>query len=148
MLFLAYFRVSQKKNIKQSPNGMKPSGELLLERKQSRRLGPSVKKATRRSRGWRARPSPWARPLPRGAPVAPPTYFLHPYISSYPKTSRTEIRSGVPPPEASVATKNQSRPVPAPCRRGQSFSGGHLHHPGSLHDEEGVVLPWAEGMYQ
>ena len=48
---------------------------------------------------------------------------------------------GVPPPEASVATENQSRPVPAPCRRGQSFSGGHLHHPGALHDEEGVVLP-------
>ena len=27
-------------------------------------------------------------------------------------------RSGVPPPEASVATENQSRPVPTPCRRG------------------------------
>ena len=71
-------------------------------------------------------------PLPRGAPVAPPTYFLHPYISSYPKTSRTHNRSRVPPPEASVATKNQSRPVPAPCQRGQSLSGGHLHHPTAL----------------
>ena len=80
-------------------------------------------------------------PLPRGAPVAPPTYFLHPYISSYPKTSGEHNRSGVPPPEASVATESQSRPVPAPCRRGQSFSDGHLHHPGALHDEEGVVLP-------
>ena len=80
-------------------------------------------------------------PLPRGALEAPPTYFLHPYILTYPKTSRTENRSGVPPPEASVATENQCRPVPAPCRRGQSFSGGHLHHPGALHDEEGVVLP-------
>ena len=27
-------------------------------------------------------------------------------------------RSGVPLPEASVATENQSRPVPAPCQRG------------------------------
>ena len=84
---------------------------------------------------------PRARPLPRGDPVAPPTYFLHPYISSYPKTSRMEIRSGVPPPEASVATENQSRHVPAPCRRGESLSGVHLHHPGTLHDEELVVLP-------
>ena len=57
------------------------------------------------------------------------------------KLPETQIRSGVPPPEASVATENQSRPVPAPCRRGQSFFGGHLHHPGALHDEEGVVLP-------
>ena len=24
---------------------------------------------------------------------------------------------------------------------GKGFSGGHLHHPGALHDEEGVVLP-------
>ena len=80
-------------------------------------------------------------PLPRGAPEAPPTYFLHPYILTYPKTSRTDNRSGVPPPEASVATENQSRPVLAPCRRGQSFFGGHLHHPGALHDEEGVILP-------
>ena len=79
-------------------------------------------------------------PLPRGAPEAPPTYFLHPYIPTYPKTSRTHDRSAVPPPEASVATESQSRPVPAPCRRGQSFSGGN-HHPGALHDGEGVVLP-------
>ena len=27
------------------------------------------------------------------------------------------------------------------ARRGQSLSGVHLHHPGALHDEEGVVLP-------
>ena len=88
----------------------------------------------------RAHP-PGARPLPRGHPFGPPTYSFHPYIPTYPKTSRTNNRSGVSPPEAPVATENQSRPVPAPCRRGQSFSGGHLHHPGALHDEEGVVLP-------
>ena len=32
-------------------------------------------------------------------------------------------------------------PVPAPCRRGGSLTGGHLHHPDDLHDEEGVVHP-------
>ena len=80
-------------------------------------------------------------PLPRGAPVAPPTYPLHPYILLCPKTSRTEDRSGVPLPQASVAPKTSREPVPAPCRRGQSLSGVHIHHPGALHDEEGVVLP-------
>ena len=40
--------------------------------------------------------APWVRPLPRGTPVAPPTYPLHPYIPTYPKTSRTKYRSGVP----------------------------------------------------
>ena len=90
--------------------------------------------------GGRTHP-PRAHALPRGAPVAPLTCFFYLYNSIYPKTFRTQDRSGVPPPEASIATENQSRPVPAPCRRGQSFSGGHLHHPGALHDEEGVVHP-------
>ena len=40
----AYFSVSQKRNIKRSPNGMKPSEELFLEQTQSRRLGVDVKK--------------------------------------------------------------------------------------------------------
>ena len=63
------------------------------------------------------------------------------YISIYPKNFGEHNRSGVPLPEASVATESQSRPVPAPCRRGQSLSGGYLHHPGALHDKEGVVHP-------
>ena len=107
--------------------------KLSLEGKPPDGLGPQVKEGTRKPRGWGGAHPPRARPLPRGAPEAPLTYFLHPYIPTYPKPSRTENRSGVPPPEASVATENQSRPVPAPCRRGQSFSGGHLHHPGALH---------------
>ena len=49
--FFAYFRVSKKMNIKRSPNGMKLSGELFLERKQSRRLGVYVREASRWPRG-------------------------------------------------------------------------------------------------
>ena len=63
-------------------------------------------------------PTPWARPLPRGQPRGPPTYFFLPYIPIYPKNIQEHNRSGVPPPEASVATENQSRSVPAPYRRG------------------------------
>ena len=55
-VFFTYFSVSQKRNIKWSPNGMKPSGELFLEQTQSRRLGVDVKEATRRPRGREARP--------------------------------------------------------------------------------------------
>ena len=54
-VFFAYFNGSQKRNIKRSPNGMKPSGELFLEQTQSRRHGVEVKKETRRPRGRRAR---------------------------------------------------------------------------------------------
>ena len=80
-------------------------------------------------------------PLPRGHPFGPPTYFFHPYIPTYPKTSKTEDRSGVPPPQASVATKNQSGPCSGTLPEGDPITGGHLHHPGAIHDEEGVVHP-------
>ena len=80
-------------------------------------------------------------PLSRGALVAPPTYLLHPYIPTYRKTSRTEDISGVPPPQAFVVTKNQSGPYSGTLPEGDPITGGHLHHPGAIHDEEGVVHP-------
>ena len=80
--------------------------------------------------------------LSRGCLVDPPDLFLMPTPLIYPQTSRTEPRSGVPPPQASIATKNQSGPCSGTLLGGgESLSGRHLHHPGALHDEEGVVHP-------
>ena len=112
-------------------------GPEAIKETWSRRQG-SFEEATRQG----GAPYPPGRALhPRGPLVAPLTYFFRLYISIYPKTIGEHNRSGVPPPEASVATENQCRPVLAPCWRGKSLSGGHLHHLGALHDEEGVVLP-------
>ena len=66
IVVIAFFSVSKKRNIKRSPNGMKPSGELFLERKQSRRLGVDIREASRKPRGREERPTPWVRPHPRG----------------------------------------------------------------------------------
>ena len=55
-VFFAYFSVSQKRNIKRNPNGMKPSQGSFLKQTQSRRLEVDVKEATRRPRGRRVRP--------------------------------------------------------------------------------------------
>ena len=85
--------------------------------------------------------APRARPPASWGPLAPPTYPLHPYILLYPKTSRTVDRSGVPPPQASVATKNLSGTRCGTLPEGGTLNGGHLHHPDALHDEEGVVHP-------
>ena len=100
----------------------------------------SGKKGGAQEGGGRAHP-PGARPLASWPPFGPPTYFFHPYIPTYPKTSRTEDRSGVPPPQASVATKNLSGSLPGALPEGDPITGGHLHHPGAIHDEEGVVHP-------
>ena len=56
VVFFAYFSVLQKRNIKRSPNGMKPSGVIFFEQTQSWKLGVDVKKQTRKPRGRRARP--------------------------------------------------------------------------------------------
>ena len=78
-----------------------------------------VRGTHRESMRHRGAPQGGGRALhPRGPLVAPLTYFFRLYISIYPKNIREHNRSGVPPPEASVATENQSRPVLAPCRRG------------------------------
>ena len=90
----------------------------------------------------RGAPTPLGRaPLPRAPPFGPPMYSFHPYISTYRKTSRTDNILGVPPPEASVATKSQLGPCSGTLPEGGTLTGGHLHHPGALHDEEGVVHP-------
>ena len=51
-----------------------------------------------------------ASPLSRGPLERSPTDFFKQYIPIYPKTIEDEDRSGVPPPQASVATKNLSGP--------------------------------------
>ena len=86
-------------------------------------------------------PTPRARPLSRGPLETPPADFFLLYIPIYPKTIEYEDRSGVPPLQASVATKNQSGPCSGTLPEGGTLTGGHFHHPGALHDEEGVVHP-------
>ena len=100
MLFFAYFRVSLKRNIKRSPNGMKPSGELFLERKQSTGLGVHVRKATREARGR------GCALHPRGPLVAPPTYFFLLYIPTYPETIEEHHENLIPPPQPSVPVRS------------------------------------------
>ena len=57
----------------------------------------------------------------------------------YPKNIKEEDRSGVLPPQASVDTKNLSGARSGTLPEGGSLTGGHLHRPGTIHDEEGVV---------
>ena len=98
--FFVYFSVSKKRNIKLSPNGMKPSGMWFSHRTWSRRLGPCSKEQKRRSRGWRV------CPLPRGPPVAPLMYSFLLYIPMYPWTIRTGAKNLIPPPQPSVSTRS------------------------------------------
>ena len=138
MLFFAYFSVSQKRNIKRNETFWrsyfwKESNPGDLECMSEDQRG-------RHEAGGHAHPL--GRALhPRGPLVAPLTYFFHLYKSIYPKTIGEQNRSGVPPPQASVATKNQSGLCSGTLSEGRSLTSVHLNHPSALHDEEGVVHP-------
>ena len=115
--------------------------KLFLEGKPPDGLGVHVREEGRCPRGWGCAHPPWVRPLSHGPHVAPPTDFFRLYIPIYPKNIKTNNRSGVPPPQASVATKNLSGALPGTLPEGDPITGGHLHHPGAIHDEKGVVHP-------
>ena len=116
--------------------------ELILGRKATQETWSPRKGNNKEATRQGARPPPGHALHPRGPLVAPLTYFFLLYIPIYPKTIGEQKRTGVPPPQAFVATKNQSGPCSGTLPEGESLTGGHLHHPGALHDEEGVVHPW------
>ena len=123
---------------------MKPSAVWFFGRISPRRLGVHVRRASRRP-GDRGCPPTGRGPLSRGPLEHPPTDFFRLYKPTYPKTIEYQDRSGVPPPQASVATKNLSGARSGTLPEGESIIGGHRHHPGALHDEEGVVHPQGWG---
>ena len=84
VVVFAYFSVSQKRNIKRNPNGMKLSRGSFLEQTQSKRLGVEVKEATRRSRGRAARPGGLARAPPSWAPRSSTDLLLSPIYNLIP----------------------------------------------------------------
>lgn len=107
--FIACFTISRKRNIKRTPNGMKPSAAWFFGRIWSGRLGVHVRRSSRRPRDRRAPPY-WVHPLSRGPLEAPPTDFFHLYKPTYPKNIDNQDRSGVPPPQASVAVTPRTHP--------------------------------------
>ena len=122
-MFFPCFSVSKKRNIKRSRNGMKPSGEVIFGKKATQETWSPRQESNEEGTRQGGAPTPPGRALhPRGPLVAPLTYFFRLYISIYPKTIGEQKRSGVLPPQASIATKNQS----GPCS-GTLPEGGNPH---------------------
>ena len=125
---------------KSSRNGLKIYGDFLWTKRDPRSIGVGPEE-------------PRGRHKPAGSPplghallacyrlVAHRDLFPPPKIPINRETPRNKPRPGVPPPQASVATKNQSGARSGTLSEGETITGGHLHHPGGLHDEEGVVHP-------
>ena len=97
-----------------------------VQTESKRRLGVHVRRSSRRP-GDRRAPPYWARPLSRGPLEHPPTDFFRLYSPTYPKNIHGEDRSGGPPPQASVATKNLSGALPGTLAEWEPITGGHHH---------------------
>ena len=122
----SYFSVSKKRNIKRSPNGVKPSGAIFLEQMQTRRLGVDVKQRTRRPRRCPARPPPsWA---PRCSTDVLPSPIYTPVPWKHPGAPRK--------PNSTVATFC-IREIPSWSLRRRSAGGG-IDHGGPLHHLQGL----------
>ena len=117
-VFFAYFSVLQKRNIKQNPNGTKPSRGSFLEQMHSRRLGVEVRDATRRPRSRRARPHP------HGPLIAPPTYFFRLYIPLYPGNIQGSHETTFPPPQPSVPVRSHLGAFSSDLPEGDSIMEG------------------------
>ena len=131
VVFFAYFSVSQKRNIKRSPNGMKPSGAWFLEQTWSRGLGMDVKKLTRRPRG-----RGHAYPLGTPSTLVGPS-LLHRRTSSsyiYPRTPKHP--GALQKPNSTIATLC-TQEIPS-WGLFQSSAGGGINHGGLLHQHHSL----------
>ena len=109
------------------------------EAPEAKELGQKSPKSTTRVEG---APAPLGHAsLPCHHLVDPPDLFPMPKIPIKIETTRNKPRPGVPPPQASVATKNQSGAHSGTLTEGETITDDHLHHPGALHDVDGVVHP-------
>ena len=128
-VFFAYFSVSKKRNIKRSPNGMKPSGVIFLEQTWSRGLGVEVKKQVRQARGCPGRPLPVGAP----PPLVVPSSVHRPTSSSYiypctPKTSEATTKNY-------FHRRNLLYPRDPILEPSPVLPGGGIDHGGLLHQQ-------------
>ena len=125
MLFFAYFRVSQKKNIKSSPNGMKPSGMYFRNEHDPEDLDPTS--SNQRGRHEVGGHAPQARPSPLWAPYCSTDVLLPPIYIHVPPND--QIRSQKPNSTAATFCIHE---IPS-WGLFRSSAGGGIDHGGLLH---------------
>ena len=126
-IFFAYFSVSKKRNIKQSPNGMKPLRVIFSEQMQTWRLGVDVKQQSRQQRGCPKCPLGVGAPPPSWAPRASTDLLLPPIYTHVPREHQNRPRK----PNSTAATFC-IREIPS-WRLHRRSAGGGIDHGGPLH---------------
>ena len=141
MLFYFLFQYFEEKEYQTESKRIETFGSVILEEYHPRGLEIKSEDPRGSHEIGGCTPRVGRAPPSRGPLEHLPTDFFRLYKPTYPKTIEYQDRSGVPPPQASLATKNLSGARSGTLPEGEPITGGHLHHPIALHDEEGVVHP-------
>ena len=119
---------------------LKFHGDYFWTRRSPRSIRDGPEESRGHHEGGGCALAPGRAALPRGRLGDPLTCSRRQNILYIPKLPEhnldREFRRRKP-----LTTKNQSGPCSGTLPEGGSITGGHLHHPGALHDEEGVVHP-------
>ena len=86
--------------------------------------GKGPKMGSHKNRRLRRRKSILVCPHPRGAPVAPPTYFFRLYILLYPKNIQGSHETTFPPPQPSVPVRSHLGAFSGDLPEGDSITEG------------------------
>ena len=122
-VFFAYFSVPQKRNIKRSPNGMKPSRGSFLNKHNPGNLEWMLRKQRGGQEvGWRAQGV--GATHPRGPLMAPPTYLLRLYILLYPENIQEHHETLFPLPQPSVPVRSHLGAFSGDLSEGDSITEG------------------------
>ena len=124
MLFFCLFQCFEEKEYQTESKwnetfGSDLFGTNMIQRTWSGRQERS-KEATRQG----GTPAPWARPHPRGPLAAPPTYFFHLYISTYPENIQEHHETLFPPPQPSVPMRSHLGAFSGAPSEGESITEG------------------------
>ena len=119
--FFAYFSISKKRNIKRNETfGSVIFGTNVIQRTWSERQETN-EEATRQG----GVPAPPGRtPHPRGALVAPPTYFFLLYLFTYPENIQEHHETLFPPPQPSVPKRSHLGAFFGAPSEGESITEG------------------------
>ena len=110
MLFFCLFQCFEEKEYQTESKRNETFGRVIFGNKAIRETWSACQGINEEGTRQGARPPPGRALHPYGPLVAPLTDFFHLYKPTYPKNTENEDRSGVPPPQAFVATKNQLGP--------------------------------------
>ena len=113
---------------------------IFLDQKRPPKLRGRTRSLMTRPQGITARPGGHVL-LPCGALIAP--FRVIPTLKNpvNRETPWNKHRTLTLPPQPSVLKKYHLEPCSGTLSEGGIITGGHLYHPGGLHDEEGVVHP-------